>query len=487
MTMMRREGDAVAVVGEPLATAAETPGRFDAVSFVVVAAVAIVAVASGVLVAFVLANADLDQQLLLFAGAAPVGAALTYVAVTRFEWFVWILLAVRPSVDYFGSGEIGPGAMLSSLFLLVAVLWLLVQRRAGDWVPSSGTVIALCCFVGAVAVSVVTSTLRVTSAAAALEILAGMTMFIVLEQLLTGRRDRVRLMIRVLLISVAFPLTVGLIQMMGSGVDRVQGSFVHPSPFGTFLVAMMLFTLSLATVQRGPRRVLLLVLLALLAVVLVGTAHRGGWIALVVGLMYLGFRRSPWVLPIVVAGLVLAFTTVPAVSERFSDLGEQEVWLPEGVPRNSWEWRVQYWERIIPTASDSPMTGIGPGVVLETQPDAREPHNVAVQAYVEIGMLGLATLTTACVLFGRALSRRRAAATTPFDEALATGSIAIALAYLTQAISENLLQQASAWWLLAATTAWGYRTAVRSRQADDEPRDRPADEHPTLVASSEHG
>jgi O-antigen ligase len=487
MTAMRRDGDAATVAGEPLATAAATPGRFDAVWFVGASAVAIVAVATGVLFALTLTTTDLNQQLLFFAGAAPVGVALTFVAVSRFEWFVWILLAVRPSVDYFGSGQIGPGAMLSALFLLVALLWLFVQRRAGEWVPSSGTVIALACFVGAVAVSVVTSTLRMSSAAAALEILAGMTMFVVMEQLLTRRLDRVRVMFRVLLISAAFPLTLGLIQMMGSGVDRVKGSFVHPSPFGTFLVAMMLFTLSLATAQRGRRRVVLLVLFALMAVVLVGTAHRGGWIALVVGVMYLGFRRSRWILPIVVAGLVVAFAAVPSVSERFSDLGEQEVWLPEGVPRNSWEWRVQYWERIIPTASESPITGIGPGVVLETQPDEREPHNVAVQAYVEIGLLGLATLTTACVLFGRALSRRRSVAATPFDEAMATGSIAIALAYLTQAISENLLQQTSAWWLLAATTAWGYRTAVRPRGADDVPTARPAGEHPTLVDSPDHG
>jgi O-antigen ligase len=487
MTVVRSDGDAVAVVGEPLATAAETPDRFDAVSFVVAAAVAIVAVVCGLAVALLVADTDLDQQLLLFAGAAPVGAALTYVAVTRFEWFVWILLAVRPSVDYFGAAELGPGAMISSLFLLVAVPWLVVQRRAGEWVPASGTVIALCCFGGAVALSVVTSTLRLTSAAAALEIFAGITMFLVLEQLLTGRPDRVRLMIRVLLVSVAFPLLLGLVQMMSAGGDRVSGPFVHPSPYGTFLVAMMLLVISLATVARGRRRVLLLVLVALLAVVLVGTAHRAGWISLVVGVLYLAYRRSRWILPVVVVGLVLAFTTVPAVSERFSDLGEQEVWLPEGVPRNSWEWRVQYWERIIPSASDSPITGIGPGVVVETQPDEREPHNVGVQAYVEMGVLGLGALVAACVLFGRALSRRRSAAAAPFDVALATASIAIALAFLMQAVSENLLQQTYAWWLLAATTAWGYRTAVPPRGAEIAPRDRSADEHPTLVASPDHG
>ena len=165
------------------------------------------------------------------------------------------------------------------------------------------------------------------------------------------------------------------------------------------------------------------------------------------------------------AALVIIAISVPSVRARISDLSEEKD-LPEGVPTNSLEWRFQYWDRLIPLANDSPLTGIGPQVVLNTRPEAVEPHNVYVQAYVEMGAFGLLLLGAVVVGMGVTLSRRRRDADGRIDEALAVGAIAVALAVFTQSPSENLLNQTMTWWYMAACSTYGYR-AVRARGRTD--------------------
>ena len=437
--------------------------------------------AGGLLLAWFFAGGtalETESNLLMLAG--PVGVALGLVAVTRFEWFVWTVLLVRPSLDVASSVGLGPGAMLAVVFMVTSGVWLAVQYRAGQLQPLSAGTKWLLGLAGVAALSTVTSIVRVASIQAVLEILAGVTMFVVLEQLLPERRDRLRRLIIVVLCSAVVPALVGLRQWAtGDGLavyvetPRVYGTFVHPSPFATYLVLVMILAISLVTLVTGRRRVLLLGFVALLAVNLMATDARSAWMAFVVSLAYVGFRRSKLLLVGLVCAAAGAALFVPSVSARISDLGDDR-WVPEGVPANSLEWRIQYWGELIPLANESPITGLGPQSVISTRPEALEPHNVFVQAYVELGALGLTALLIAIVMIGVTLRSRRRSATTSLESALAVGAVACTLAILVQAPSENLLNATMTWWYLAACATWGFS---ERRAADAEsamPHDRDA-------------
>lgn len=434
----------------------------------------------------VLGGSDVEQSTVVLAVAAPVGLVLGLVAVSRFEWFVWIVLAVRPSLDAFRGRDVAlaPGAMLAAAFLTAAAVWLVVRWRAGTLRPPSTPARVLLVFGGAVAVSVVTSTLRSVSALAALEIFAGIAMFLVLEQLLAGRPDRARRLIAAVLGGALVPLAVGWIQWAGGDVTgtrtdigRIRSTFVHPNPFATYLVLVILLAVSVATAVHGRRRWMLTGYVLALGGMLVVTYNRSGWIAITVGLLYVGFRRSRWIIAGFVAALLLVPVAFPQVLDRLADLGETEdaAYIPDDVPANSFEWRLQYWESLVPMANESPVTGLGPQVIVNTRPEELEPHNVFVQVYVEIGLLGLVSLLAVIVAIARELRRRRLAASDEIERSLAVGAIAVALAVLVMAPSENLLNQTMSWWYLAACATWGF-TRLADRRTSPDRRVEPAAE-----------
>lgn len=432
-----------------------------------------VAMAAGLGVAVLMTGGLVaDSRVVILLAAGPIGVVLGVVAVTRFEWFVLVILVVRPSLDILGSGGLGPGAMLAAVFVSTGALWLVVQYRSGDWVPMSSATRALAAFALVVVLSVLTSLLRTVSAVGALEILAGIMMFLVLEQLLGDRPDRARRIVIAVLVSGIVPLAVGFVQWMGGDVvsgytdlSRIQGTFAHPNPFATYLVMLILLSTALVMAVDGLKRFALLGYLGILGFMLVVTYNRASWIALIVGLAYVGARRRRGVLLLMVVVLVGVAFTVPSVGERISDLTAEKE-LPEGVPNNSLEWRIQYWEQLIPLANESPLTGIGPQVVLNTRPEGLEPHNVYVQAYVETGALGLLALGSVIVAVSVTLSERRKHALEPLDRALSVAAIGIAIAIFVKSPSENLLNQTMSWWYFAAAGTWGFRRFQSTAEAD---------------------
>ena len=416
---------------------------------------------------------DWGSEMTIFLVAGPVGALFGLLAIVRFEWFVWAVLLIRPSLDAFPQvGGVGVGAMLAAMFLLVSSVWLLTQRRAGEWTRLSPASSAMLVFASAVGLAIVTSIVRVASVRAALEIVAGMAMFLVLEQLLPDRIDRLRRLVSAVLLSAVIPLIVAFQQWFtGTGatarsvVPRVYGTFVHPNPFATYLVLMIILAVTVALTSEKPMRWVLMIYSGLIVLIVIQTYNRAGWISLVVALAYIGYRRSKWILVGFVAAAVAVAVFVPAVSERFADLSEEKN-LPEGVPQNSLDWRIQYWGELIPLTAESPLTGIGPQAVLNTRPEGLEPHNVLVQTVVETGLFGFVALVAVFLGFAVTLSRRRRNARNATELHLADGAIAAVLSVFVLVPSENLLNATMTWWYLAACATWGFATLRGSGRAE---------------------
>jgi len=386
------------------------------------------------------------------------------VAAVRFEWFLIGLLAVRPVLDlakHGGSSLLDPSTAVGVVFILVSCRWLYRRWHAGELLrPSPGT-LALLVMAAVFAASVAGSEQLVVSASATLRVVAGALMFAVLEQLLPGRPQLARRVLAAALASAIVPLTLGVYQALTvseasafTDVSRVQGTFVHPNPFATYLAIILLAAIAVWPALEGRLRLAAGGLVMVSGAVLILTYTRSSWLGALVGLGYLVTRRRRGMLiPLVVlvAAVVLA---VPSVSVRIMDLSKAPP--VAGVPANSLSWRVGYWKRLLPLADRDPLTGVGLETVQLISQEKLQPHNVFVQTYVETGAFGLAALCTAILAMAATLRRRRQRSAVGFESSLAHAAIANGLCLLVTLPSDNLLTQTIVYWYFAAACAFGY-------------------------------
>lgn len=404
---------------------------------------------------------------LLAIAIGVVAVCLSVGAVRRFETFVLSLLLVRPSLDILpGAGPVDPSSMLALLFIVAAVVWL--ARRGGRTTTPSPVTWAFGALAAAAVVSCITSPLPVASAIAASKTVAGVTMLVVVEQMLRERPERARRLVTVVLASAAVPVLVALLQMGTAGgglqdetigISRVVGTFAHPNPFATFLAMVLVLGVAVLPHLRTRHRLLVLALLGLSSVALMGTFGRGGWIAAAIGIGYLIAVRSKVLLLLSAVLVGVLGATVPAVRDRFADIGAPPP-VP-GVPANSLEWRFGYWQEVLPLVRRNPLTGIGFEAVQNTSDSGLPPHNAYVQALVELGLLGLLALLAVITTTAFALRRRVRLAEPGLDRALATAAVAIGLGLLAQTLTENLLSQTMAFWYFAAAGTLGLPTGRR--------------------------
>lgn len=394
--------------------------------------------------------------------ALPLAAALGSLALARFDWFVLAVLFVRPALDGLQTGTaLEPGAAVGVLFMVVGGTWLAAQQRAGVLARPSAPVIALSVLAVAASLSAIGSDTPTASATAALKIAAGVLMFVVIEQLLIQRREFARDLATAFAASLALPALAATSQLFtGSGfgdelgLNRLRGTFVHPNPFATYLVMLLLFSVAVLPRLTGARRWLLLATAATSGVLLVLTYTRSAWIAAVVGMAFLAWKQRPKLLWLIPAGVLLLLVMAPSILQRFGDLD-----TPDPVPgysANSAGWRVTYWQQLLPEGLKSPVTGLGIDSVRLTSADGRMPHNLFVQSWVEMGLLGLFAALTVIVVTALYCRRRLRAAAPGPDRAFALAAAAVGLSLLAQMPSENLLTQGIVYWYGAVALTIGY-------------------------------
>ena len=115
--------------------------------------------------------------------------------------------------------------------------------------------------------------------------------------------------------------------------------------------------LGLAFYAKPRLRWPLLGFAGILTLTLVLTYTRTAWIAFAAGAMVLAAFAGRKVLISMVVVLVLSVLFVPAIGDRFQELGSDNSY--NTYRRDSLEWRIAYWTDIIPLANANPVTGIG--------------------------------------------------------------------------------------------------------------------------------
>ena len=383
------------------------------------------------------------------------GLGLMWLAVTRFELFVAMVLVVRASLDAVkvsptGTGIADPSSILSILFLAAGGIWLLAQRDEEGKAASSTFARPLFALGVAATLSVAFSVDPGKSAVELVRIITTIVIVLVLNRLLVDER-RIKLVLGAIFLSLLVPLAMGALEFVtGSGLHysgsfgRVESTFLHPNPLAMYLTLLMVMGFALLPRVAGVARNGLVALLLLSAVMLVLTYTRSGWIAALIGIAVVGAlqsRRQTLLLCVAVAALIFL---APSISERFADLTEPPP--ASGTSGNSLTWRLQYWEETMGLARD-PVLGAGLRTIEGSTAEAKLPHNDFVRVFVETGLLGLAAYAWLLITFIKAAIRSvRETNRGTFGRSVAVGFAGTTAAFLILSMVSNVLSQLVIFW-----------------------------------------
>lgn len=408
--------------------------------------------------------------------AAAVVVTCAGLAMRHFAALVLVLLLVRPELDAVGRSTT---TAVGVIFLGAAAWWLFSRWRQDRLVTPSPATWALIVFVAAASLSTLASHLPAVSAAATARLAAGVLMFVIIEQLvgsglLPTKAVHAAVAGSALLVCahVGFQVVTGSAPVDDStGLARVTGPFVHASVLGKYAAVVSVLMAARALWSRtGDRWLWGIGSLAVGGVVLL-TYTRAAWIALALGLVVLGYRRDHRWLPVIVVSGVVGILAVPSLSDRITNVWDPGP-APPGAPTNSLAWRVGYWQDLLPLGRINPVSGIGLDVVPTLRSEGLLPHNVWVQTWVELGLVGVLALV--CVLVATTLTLRRAGRALPArsgeQRASLEAAVAVAVGICIVTVSENLLDETTTLWYAAAVMAAGWIANPSARRPEGDVR-----------------
>jgi len=435
---------------------------------------AVIAVAIGFAVATV---PQLSSTQVLLVVGAIVGVVFALVAVNRYWWLILVLFATRASLDALKPSDSGSGleagTIVGVIFLATAAVWLFVQWRSGRLAPISAVGKALLALAAALVLSTPGAKLPFDSVQAAMKFVAVAVMFVVLEQIFLREPQRIVSLLAATFASLVIPAIVGVSQIgsaepgIGPGavdVGRIEGTFVHPNMFAAYLVIIGLLAVALVPYLPRWRPMLVVVVLAVVPLLIL-TYARGAWIGLYIGLLFIGLAQSRLLLVALFTATILIALAIPSVTARLSDLDIAKSKANAEVDANSAEWRIDYWQRVLPLVQDSPVTGIGIGMIPNETAEEAPAHSAFVDVIVETGILGLAALLVVIVAMWAALARAGRRLYDGPARGVTVGAAAISLALLVEFFSESLLTQPAILWYAVGPIAWAI-AAGRSRHSD---------------------
>ena len=252
----------------------------------------------------------------------------------------------------------------------------------------------------------------------------------------------------------------GLIQLalgngvvIADGVERATGSYRHPNNLALYLERVSVFSLA-AVVALRARQKLLYLAVAIAGIGLVATLSRGAAMGVVAGAIWIvvalrvrhGWR---WILAGAVAGSIVIGIVA---AERVTDRGGSG-------DRSS---RELIWSSSVAMIRDHPVTGVGLDQFLNqygrryVEPAGwperytSHPHNIVLDFWLRLGVLGLAWLVLFVTACGFAIGRIRVSAR---QEPLAMAAAAALIAGAVHGLVDNsffLPDLAVATWLFVA-------------------------------------
>ena len=366
-----------------------------------------------------------------------------------------LLLLIRPSADVFRNFgfEFGPvatlnvNAMLAIVVIISGVFFLLVHKHRFLDNKVSRFFLAYLAFT--LLWGIVVSKNRMNFSAVFLRELSFFTVFYLSFQLF-NRKERVKNLTTVCVISSVVPLTVAFQQAIKRGFEfplylssvkgvhpGIQGTFSHPAGLGIYL--MLLLLISSGFLLTESKKVSVLKWTALSAILyffLVLSYYRTAWAGLLVAfvaLAIISFRRYRRLLVLVLLLVVISSAVAPSILQRSSEF-------------SSWYWRVRVWNRLLLSGGNTVdyLFGQGLGSISVVLSDAWRmsvvtAHNTYIRALFETGILGTCLfLSVKLLLLKRAynlLGKDRPECVRAVSIAVFGMSIALFVGYVSQSIT----------------------------------------------------
>ena len=232
--------------------------------------VVLIAVVVGLAAAFGFQTLAPDTPLVILGSTLLVAGTLGVVGLYRYQWFLLIVLAVRPALDDLIADEFGtfqPSAILGILMILVTFLHLIGRKVEGVWKKPTPLGYAFMGFFVLFIPSFITSVDRGVSQGAMFSLASVTLLYLAIEQHLL---DDSRFLIKVLAASalgMIVPTVTGFVQFFftgtldpgGSGLVRIDGSFAHPNTFATYLSFAILLAISVIPALEVKHKLLSLI------------------------------------------------------------------------------------------------------------------------------------------------------------------------------------------------------------------------------------
>jgi O-antigen ligase len=212
----------------------------------------------------------------------------------------------------------------------------------------------------------------------------------------------------------------------------------QPNLYAGFLSMYLFFFIAFLMYYPSNRKYKLLLFGAtvLVAINLVYTMSRGGWLACcLAGVFVMGTKARRLILPIAVLGMILYVWLPDMAVERGSTTfqGEYDPSLlvdSEGVDAEEAATRIVQWRSFLPMMAEHPIFGVGYGGFGRFfrdggyYPLAKSAHSSVIQLGVELGLVGLVLYTWILVAAYRGGSRVFRMASQPIDRTLGLGLLA---------------------------------------------------------------
>lgn len=401
-----------------------------------------------------------EAALALAAGA--IGLIAVALGVLRIDMFLLALVVGRASIDSLHGGPVPASVILGGATSLVIVIRLAALARARALISPSGLTRSLYAFAGAAVASAAFSDQPMTCLAESLRLVGGALIFGLLEQELRDNWALTRRVLNAVLISLMLPSAGAIYQLVAGignadtfGFNRVTGTFVHPTPFSTYLLFVLALLLPRALAPSktpfGTRA-----LLAGTMFLLMATYTRSSWLAFLCGAMFVILKLRVRLLVPAAILVACAALLLPGVTARFDDISNLESVGADGVPANSLAWRVGYWQQIVETQSGNALLGSGFGRTAISTVEGLDPHNIYVQTFAEMGIIGSISLAAVFLSYAKQARTAMRRAVTDQQRSLSISMAAIGIMLAVQGLASNVLSQNVLFLYAAAACGYGY-------------------------------
>lgn len=242
------------------------------------------------------------------------------------------------------------------------------------------------------------------------------------------------------------------------GVRRIQGSYLSPNHLGLYLGRLLPMALALTLFLPGMR-IASGLLTAVLAAALLLTFSVGSWLATAVAILAVVLLWR------VKMGLLLAGSYAAVLAAGVPLLSLERISSHLTLTRGTSFIRVHLWESSLRMIRDHPLLGVGMdnflyyyrgGYMLPeaaAEPNLSHPHNLVLNFWLQIGILGVAAVAWLAAALGQIWHRCWSSSLDPLERALLAGVAGSAVDLVAHGMVDNsyfLVDLAFQFWLCAA-------------------------------------